>query len=242
MTPILRLHGVRKRYGAVIVADGLDLAVAAGEALGVLGPNGAGKTTLLGMIAGTVAPNAGRIEFDGHDITRLPPERRCRHGVARSFQVPQPFHGMTVFENLLVAAIFGDGRTEREAYTLCHDILTRCGLAAKANLQAGALTLLDRKRLELARALATRPRLLLLDEVAGGLTEHECHDLVALIRDVHASGVSIVWIEHVVHALTAAVSRLVVLHGGRFIADGPPAEVVRSPQVAEIYMGIAADA
>ena len=242
MTPILQLRGLCKRYGAVVVADGLDFTVAPGEAVGVLGPNGAGKTTLLGMVAGTVAPDAGRIAFDGVDITRLSPERRCRGGIARSFQVPQPFGGMTVFENLLVAAVFGDGMRERDATVQCARLLDQCGLAAKANLRAGALTLLDRKRLELARALATRPRLLLLDEVAGGLTDLECQALVALVRAVNATGVAIVWIEHVVHALTAAVGRMVVLYGGRFIADGPPGEVMRSPVVAEIYLGIAADA
>ncbi len=239
---ILALRGLSKRFGAVVVADRLDLDVAPGEALGVLGPNGAGKTTLFGMIAGTLAPDAGRIEYDGHDVTRMPPEARCRRGIARSFQVPQPFGGMTVFENLAVAAIFGGGLGERAATVRCAGILERCGLAARANQRAGSLTLLDRKRLELARALATGPRLLLLDEVAGGLTEHECHDLVALVRAVHAGGVAIVWIEHVVHALVSAVGRLVVLHGGRFIADGEPQAVMRGPEVAEIYMGIEADA
>lgn len=241
-TPLLALKGICKCFGAVVVADGLDLAVGQGEALGVLGPNGAGKSTLFHLITGTLPLDSGRVEFDGHDITRLSPERRCRQGIARSFQVPQPFGDMTVFENLVVAAAFGDGRGEREAYRRCCDILKRCGLADKANRPAGGLTLLDRKRLELARALATNPRLLLLDEVAGGLMEHECHDLIALIREVHAGGVSIVWIEHVVHALLATVSRLVVLHGGRFIADGEPQAVIRSPEVAEIYMGIEADA
>jgi branched-chain amino acid transport system ATP-binding protein len=239
---LLSLHGVQKRFGAVVVADHLNLDVEPGAAMGILGPNGAGKSTLFGMIAGTVIPNGGRILFDGQDINRLSPEQRCRRGIARSFQIPQPFGHMTVFENLLVAAIFGDGQTQRAATARCGTILQRCGLAARANQPAGSLTLLDRKRLELARALATAPRLLLLDEVAGGLTEHECQHLVALIRDINTSGVAILWIEHIVHALTSAVDRLVVLHGGRFIADGPPAEVVRSPDVAEIYMGIPVDA
>jgi len=175
-------------------------------------------------------------------VTRLAPERRCRLGLARSFQIPQPFGGMTVFENVVVAAAFGSGRSERDVYGDCADLLARCGLVDKANRAAGALTLIDRKRLELARALATRPRVLLLDEVAGGLTEHECADLVGLIGDIRRTGISIVWIEHVVHALVAVVDRLIVLHGGSFIAAGDPHTVIRSPQVREIYMGIPTEA
>jgi len=220
LTPILRLSGLSKRFGAVVVADALDLEVRAGEALGILGPNGAGKTSLFGMITGTLRPDAGRIVYNDADISSLPPERRCRRGVARSFQIPLPFGGMTVFENLLVAASFGGQLSERAATPRCLDVLERCALSKRANQRAGTLTLLDRKRLELARALATGPRLLLLDEVAGGLTDHECVDLIALIRDVHASGVSIVWIEHVVHALLSVVDRLVVLNAGKFIANG----------------------
>jgi branched-chain amino acid transport system ATP-binding protein len=163
-------------------------------------------------------------------------------GIARSFQIPQPFGGMTVFENLVVAAAFGGGKRERDVYGRCAELLQQCGLADKANNRAGSLTLLDRKRLELARALATDPRVLLLDEVAGGLVEHETAALVELVRQLRATGVSIIWIEHIVHALIAAVDRLVVLHGGALIAEGPPAEVIRRPQVAEIYMGIEADA
>ena len=242
MAPILALENISKRFGAVVVADSVDLALAEGEALGIIGPNGAGKTTLFGIAAGTVAPDAGRVTFAGEDITRLPPERRCRKGIARSFQVPQPFSGMTVFENVVVAAAFAGGVREASVYDACADLLDRCGLADKANKRAGGLTLLDRKRLELARALATKPRVLLLDEVAGGLSEHECNALVELIKHVRASGVSIVWIEHVVHALLATVDRLAVLHGGKFIAAGNPHTVIKSPQVAEIYMGIAAAA
>jgi branched-chain amino acid transport system ATP-binding protein len=242
MAPILALDNISKRFGAVVVADGIDLALAEGEALGIIGPNGAGKTTLFGIATGTVVPDSGRVLYSGQDITWLSPERRCRKGLARSFQIPQPFSGMTVFENVVVAAAFGAGEREAAVYDRCAELLKRCGLADKANKRAGGLTLLDRKRLELARALATKPHVLLLDEVAGGLTEHECAALVTLIKDVRAGGVSIVWIEHVVHALLATVDRLLVLHGGKFIAEGDPNSVIRSPQVAEIYMGIAADA
>ncbi len=233
---------MQKRFGAVVVANALELQVRAGEALGVLGPNGAGKTSLFGMIAGTLRPDAGRIVFENTDISAQSPEKRCRRGIARSFQIPQPFGGMTVFENLLVAASFGGQLAERAATPRCLEVLERCGLARRANQRAGSLTLLDRKRLELARALACAPRLLLLDEVAGGLTDHECVDLIALIRDVHASGVSIVWIEHVVHALVSVVDRLVVLNAGKIIADGAPRAVIDSPAVRELYMGIEADA
>ena len=238
MPPILALEKISKRFGAIVIADGLDLALTDGEALGIIGPNGAGKTTLFGIMTGTVPADAGRVLLDGADITRLPPPRRCTMGIARSFQIPQPFGGMTVFENLVVAAAFGGGRSERDVYAGCAGLLERCGLAGKANRRAGSLTLLDRKRLELARALATGPRVLLLDEVAGGLVEHETAALVDLINDVRATGVSIVWIEHVVHALIAVVDRLVVLQGGVLIAEGDPTEVIRRPQVSEIYMGI----
>src|ERR1700742_4962467 len=238
MPAILTLEKISKRFGAVVVADDIDLTLLRGEALGIIGPNGAGKTTLFGLITGTVPADGGRVVFEGHDITRMKPEHRCRMGIARSFQVPQPFGGMTVFENLVVAAAFGGGRSEHEAYPGCVELLERCGLLDKANRRAGSLTLLDRKRLELARALATSPRVLLLDEVAGGLVEHETAALVDLINEVRATGVSIIWIEHVVHALIAVVDRLVVLHGGALIAEGDPEQVIRQPEVAEIYMGI----
>jgi branched-chain amino acid transport system ATP-binding protein len=241
MPQILALEKVSKRFGAVVVANDIDLALEEGEALGIIGPNGAGKTTLFGIITGTVPPDAGRVLIAGRDITRETPERRCRLGIARAFQIPQPFGGMTVFENLVVAASFGAGRREHEVYGRCAELLEQCALADKANRSAGSLTLLDRKRLELARALATGPRVLLLDEVAGGLIEHETATLVALIKDVRATGVSIIWIEHVVHALLAAVDRLVVLHGGNLIAAGDPGTVIHQPAVREIYMGIAAD-
>jgi branched-chain amino acid transport system ATP-binding protein len=260
-TPILALDKISKRFGAIVIANGIDLALGAGEALGIIGPNGAGKTTLFGIISGTVRPDSGRVLYAGADITHMPPAQRCalgvgegasggtkvsgatgKSGIGRSFQIPLPFSGMSVFENLVVASAFGAKQRERDAYATCMEILDRCGLADKANRPAGSLTLLDRKRLELARALATDPAVLLLDEVAGGLTEHECQALIALIRDVRASGVSIVWIEHVVHALVASIDRLLVLHNGSFIAEGDPATVIKSPQVAEIYLGIEADA
>ncbi len=240
--PILAFEKICKRFGAVVVADEVDLALSEGEALGIIGPNGAGKSTLFGIASGTVPPDAGRVLLDAQDITRLAPERRCRLGLGRSFQIPQPFHRMSVFENLVVAAAFGNGRSERDVYGRCVELLEQCALADKANRTAGTLTLLDRKRLELARALATGPRVLLLDEVAGGLTEYECRALVDLIRTIRRGGVSIIWIEHVVHALIALVDRLLVLHGGTFIAQGAPETVIRSPAVREIYMGIAADA
>ena len=242
MSTILSLRNVDKSFGAIVIAKDLSIEVAAGEALGILGPNGAGKTTLLGLITGTLPPDSGTIIFEDRDVTRLPPYRRCRLGIARAFLVPQPCGDMTGFENCAVAAAFGGGVSQKQAQRVSLDILDQCGLADKANRMAGSLTLLDRKRLELARALATSPRLLLLDEVAGGLTDPECRELVTLITNVHATGVAVVWIEHVVHALLAVVNRVAVLYQGKFIADGDPHEVVKSPQVAEIYMGIEADA
>ena len=236
-TVLLVLDGLRKAYGSLVVTDGVSLAVAEGEAVGVIGPNGAGKTTLFALVTGAVLPDAGAILLDGRDVTRLSAQKRCVAGLCRSHQVPQPFENLTVFENLLVAACFGRGLGEREARDVCGDILARTGLLAKANRIGGSLTLLDRKRLEMARALATRPRVLLLDEIAGGLTEGECAELVATIRDINRDGTTIIWIEHIVHALLAVVGRLVVLDFGKVIAEGEPQAVMASRAVREIYLG-----
>jgi branched-chain amino acid transport system ATP-binding protein len=239
--PILALDKLAKRYGAVVVADAIDLTVDKGEALGIIGPNGAGKTSLFNLIAGTVKADSGSIRFKDQDVTGLSAAARCHLGVSRSFQIPHPFAGMTVFENVVVGAAFGAGRSERDAYARAVEVLELTGLDRKANTVAGALTLLERKRLEMARALATDPELLLLDEIAGGLTEHECRDLVATIQGLRRTGISIIWIEHIVHALMAVVDRLVVINFGRLIASGDPKTVIESPEVAEIYLGIEAD-
>jgi branched-chain amino acid transport system ATP-binding protein len=240
MTTLVRLDKVSKRYGALTVTDALSLELHEGEALGVLGPNGAGKSTMFNLITGDVRPDAGRVYLRGDDITALPVSERCKRGIGRSYQVPHPFGGMTVFENALVGATFGAGLPEREAADHCAQVLERCGLIDKANTLAGALTLLDRKRLELAKALATRPRVLLLDEIAGGLTDHEAQALVGTIRDIRAEGVSIIWIEHVVHALLAVVDRLVVINFGALLKEGKPDEVMASREVREVYMGMEA--
>lgn len=237
---ILKLDNLTKSFGSLKVVDGVQLEVAQGDALGVIGPNGAGKTTLFHLVTGLLKPDAGAIGFDGRDITQAPPRLRCIAGIARSFQIPHPFENLTVFENLLVAAIHGRGQREAQVIEACGDILERTGLIGFANRRAGTLNLLGRKRLELARALASAPRLLLLDEIAGGLTEAECQELVELIKEIKNSGVTIVWIEHIVHALLEVVSRLVVLNSGRKIVEGEPRVVMASDEVRQIYMGIAA--
>jgi branched-chain amino acid transport system ATP-binding protein len=238
--PMLELQGLSKSFGAIVVAKDIDLKLARGEALGVIGPNGAGKSTLFNLITGMLRPDTGRILLEGDDITRLPPEARCSAGLGRSFQIPLPFTHLTVYENLCVAALFGAGASEAEAVPLCGDILALTGLEPRANVPAGSLPLLDRKRLELARALATRPRILLLDEIAGGLTDAECHALVETIRDIRGQGVGIIWIEHVVHALLKVVDRLVALNFGTIVTQGEPAAVMRSKEVQAIYMGVPA--
>jgi branched-chain amino acid transport system ATP-binding protein len=235
---ILAMEGVSLRFGALQVIDNLSIHLDEGEAVGVVGPNGAGKTTMLNLLAGQLRPDAGRIRFDGQDVTAVGARRRCLLGIARTYQIPQPFPGMTVFENALVGASFGSpGRSDTDATAAAVAGLERTGLLGRANRLAGSLTLLERKRLELARALATGPRVLLLDEIAGGLTEPEVYELVAAIRDLRSAGVSILWIEHIVHALVSLVDRLIAINFGRKLIEGKPAAVLASPEVRDVYLG-----
>ncbi|MES2541666.1 MAG: ABC transporter ATP-binding protein [Pseudomonadota bacterium] len=238
MTDVLTLTNVSKSFGALKVTEGVSFSVPQGQALGIIGPNGAGKSTLLNLITGNFLPDAGQINLLGRDVTRTPAMDRVRMGVGRSFQIPQPFEGLTTFENLLTAAAYGQNRREAEVADECVAILQDTELLPKANQLAGSLSLLDRKRLELARAMATGPELLLLDEIAGGLTEGECQALVATIKRLHAKGTTIIWIEHVLHALTSVVERLLVLDFGKVIGIGAPDAIMASREVREIYLGL----
>ncbi|MGE5131413.1 MAG: ABC transporter ATP-binding protein [Gemmatimonadota bacterium] len=226
-----------KRFGRVVIAEDLSLAVGAGDTVGIVGPNGAGKTSLFGLISGDLAPDGGEVSFAGRTVTRLDAAGRCRLGIGRTYQVPRPFGDMTVFENLLVAAQPGGGLRRKASYAAAAAALERAGMTAQANVDADRLGLLQRKRLELARALATQPTLLLLDEVAGGLTDPEVAQLVGIVREVNAEGITVIWIEHVVRALTAVVARLICLTGGKFVGDGDPDTVLATPAVREVFLG-----
>ena len=239
MTALLEARGLIKTFGALRAVDGVSLSLAAGDTLGIIGPNGAGKSSLFNLIAGVMPADAGQVLWQGRDITRLPAAERCRAGIGRTYQIPKPFAGLTVYENLLVAAEFG-GEDGSGAKQLCRTILDQMELSHLADTPAGKLRLLERKRLEMARALATRPKLLLLDEIAGGLTDLECDSLIGAIREIKAQGVAIIWIEHVVHALFAVVDRLAVINFGAKIAEGPPKPIFDSAEVQSIYLGIEA--
>src|ERR1700744_2406311 len=236
-TPLLELDGVTKRFGQVVIAEDLSLAVGPGDTVGIVGPNGAGKTSLFGIISGDLAPGSGEVRFAGRTVTKLDPAARCRLGIGRTYQVPRPFGDMTVFENLLVAAQQGGGLRRKASYAAAAAALEQTGISSQANVAAARLGLLQRKRLELARALATQPTLLLLDEVAGGLTDPEVAQLVEIVRGVNDEGIAVIWIEHVVRALTAVVSRLTCLSGGNFVGDGDPATVLADPAVREVFLG-----
>jgi branched-chain amino acid transport system ATP-binding protein len=236
-TALLELNGIAKSFGRVVVADNLSLWIAPGELVGIVGPNGAGKSSLFGLIAGDLSPDSGQVIFGGTAVTRKDAAARCRLGIGRTFQVPKPFGAMTVFENVLVAVQQGAGLRRRLSHAAAAAILDRTGLASDANSPAERLGLLSRKRLELARALATQPKLLLLDEVAGGLTDPEVAQLAVIVRAISADGVAIIWIEHVVHALTATVRRLLCLASGSIIGDGEPEAVLALPAVREVFLG-----
>lgn len=242
MTHLLETKGLTKNFGALRAVDDVSLTLDAGDTLGIIGPNGAGKSSLFNLIAGVMKADSGQVLWQGRDITRLSAADRCRTGIGRTYQIPKPFGGLTVHENLMVAAEFSgrSGGSGAEAKSLCRAILDQMELSHLANAPAGGLRLLERKRLEMARALATRPKVLLLDEIAGGLTDLECDSLIAAIGDIKAQGVAIIWIEHVVHALFAVVDRLAVINFGAKIAEGPPKATFGSAEVQSIYLGIEA--
>lgn len=237
----LELRQVHKSYGSTAVIRGLSLAVQKGEFVGVIGPNGAGKSTAFGLLSGDLRCDSGSVWLDGVDVTALTADARCRAGVGRTFQIPQPFNGMTVYENALVAASFGAALSGSGAARVAHSALVRCGLDSVGNNSAASLGLLQRKRLELARALATKPKVLLLDEVGGGLTDAEVHELLDLVSSIHKEGVTVLWIEHLVHALVSVAQRLVVLNDGDILADGSPREVIASRLVRKTYLGAELD-
>lgn len=234
---LLELDGISKRFGSIVVADGLSLKVQPGDAIGIVGPNGAGKSSLFSLISGDLDPNAGEIRFESRQLVGIDAAHRCRVGIARTYQVPRSFEHMTVFENVLVAAFRGAGLRGRRAGDRASEVLDETQLLPMANRNASRLGLLPRKRLELARALATEPKLLLLDEVAAGLTDPEVAQLVEIIARIRARGVAVIWVEHVVRALLGVVDRLICLAGGKFIADGDPHEVLNSTAVRQVFLG-----
>lgn len=237
MEAMLEFDMVRAGYGRINVLNDLSFTVEQGQVLGVIGPNGSGKTTMLNALTGIIRPTAGSIRLDGQDIGRLSVDARCRRGIGRTFQIPRPFTRMTVYENVLVAAAFGSGQPERACHEPTLEVLRATGLYEKRDVPSGALMLLDRKRLEIARAIVARPRLLLLDEVAAGLTSAEVEDVIDIVARLKGAGFTIVWIEHIIETMLRATDRLMCMAGGRCAVVGDPVEVMNSQEVAELYLG-----
>lgn len=241
MTDILVIQNLCKNFGKLTAISDLSFTVRQGEIFGLMGPNGAGKTTVFNLLTGAFKPDKGKIYFKNENITRNSPAERCHKGIGRTYQIPQPFEGMSVLENLLVAAVHGAGLPEKKAKEISDDILDMMGLFHRRNQLSGYLTLLDRKRLELARAMATQPSLMLIDEVAAGLTEGESEQIMATVRTLQARNITIIWIEHIPMMMSEGVDRLLVISEGRWLNCGSPDEVMNSDEVLECYMGTGED-
>ena len=237
MNEILQVHSLSKSFGAIQVANNLSFSVNEGEILGIIGPNGAGKTTLFGMLSGHINPSNGQILFQGEDISGSPTHERARKGIARTYQIPRPFGQMTVFDNLRVAAIFAGGLSGLDATEWIERTLATTGLSRFSDSLAGKLPLLVRKRHELARALAMRPKLLLIDEVSAGLTEQEVTEFIEIVKRIRNMGVTIIWIEHVIRTMVSATDRLMALAEGEVLAIGLPKTVIDLPEVKRVYLG-----
>ena len=233
---LLSVSGLTKRFGGVVANRDISFIVRPGELVGVIGPNGAGKSTLFDLITGFGRPDSGTVHVDGHDVTRLRPDQICRLGVGRTFQKLKPFHGMTTLENVMIG-VFGRTNDVNEARRAASEALERVGLGDRAGAHARGLSTGQRKRLELARALATEPRLLLLDEVTGGVDPGAIPGLIALVRDLHARGLALVVIEHNMRVIMDIAQRVVALQLGEVIADAPPAEIMRDQRVIDAYLG-----
>jgi branched-chain amino acid transport system ATP-binding protein len=241
MSEILAIQNLRKTFGNLAAVDNLSFDVQKGEILGMMGPNGAGKTTVFNLITGVHKPNSGKIIYEGIDVTHFSAAHRCRLGIGRTYQIPRPFENMTVFENLLVGAEYGANLKGKQAHQEATEVLDFTGLSSKKYLFAGKLPLLDRKRLELSRALATKPTLLLIDEVAAGLTEAEVEDLLQIVKSIQQKGITIIWVEHIMMMMNKGVDRLLVINGGKWLMCGDPKECMESKEVHEVYLGMEED-
>ena len=237
MDPLLQVKGVSKHFGGFAALSEVSIDIARGERFGLIGPNGSGKTTLINCVSGLVRNDSGSIVFDGHEVSRLPAYIRTRRGIARSFQIPRPFHTMSVLENLLVPAAYVGHLKEADAHAEALEILRRIGLADKAEAQANRLSQVELRKLELARAMAARPKLLISDEAMAGLSGAEVEEMLKLLFALNESGITIIMIEHIMQAVMRFSQRVICLDAGKIICEGTPASIVHNPEVQKAYLG-----